>query len=584
MNADDLSDQRYSAADDSSRLMLLGQRKATSELEVEQAEERAKAAGKESQTIITEWFERLKNAGFPELEPLRFDAWASDRDKALAAIGNVRETDAETTGTRKRRDQARSRLAALFTHDQSAPKGDHLAPLLEYADVILGKREAAAERSRLDASALIQAEQDLGEQKKRRKKLEEAIQARKLAWSKALNPAGPSFDIASATTTLDILDELRTAKATMTDIGIKVEGIEKKFRDHAERVGALATILGIDEGGSPTATFGVIKAKLTAARSAESSLETLSETLDARNAEVNDAQARLDAAKEAVGPTMRETGSADETALAAALELSKSLRVLKDAIKETENSIISSGDGYELEELLAQAEGIDTDSLTAKSKTLADTLVALNSDAEELATEHGDAIRAFKNLEIDDGSAVDAATDAEQARAELSALSEDYILKRTQVVTLRWAIERYRQRHQDPMLVRASELFSILTLGRYSALRIDTDSPSPRLLGMLDDGRTMVEVGAMSEGTTDQLFLALRLAAVERSVASATKLPFLADDLFVNFDDERSEAGFRVLAELAKSTQVLFFTHHPHLVAIASEVVGAGSFSEISLV
>ena len=69
----------------------------------------------------------------------------------------------------------------------------------------------------------------------------------------------------------------------------------------------------------------------------------------------------------------------------------------------------------------------------------------------------------------------------------------------------------------------------------------------------------------MSEGTTDQLFLALRLAAVEQSVASGIRLPFLADDLFVNFDDERSQAGFRVFAELARSTQVLFFTHHPIL-------------------
>ena len=87
----------------------------------------------------------------------------------------------------------------------------------------------------------------------------------------------------------------------------------------------------------------------------------------------------------------------------------------------------------------------------------------------------------------------------------------------------------------------------------------------------------------MSEGTTDQLFLALRLAAVEQSVASGIRLPFLADDLFVNFDDERSEAGFRVLAELAKSTQVLFFTHHPHLAAIARSVVGAEVHSECLL-
>ena len=93
----------------------------------------------------------------------------------------------------------------------------------------------------------------------------------------------------------------------------------------------------------------------------------------------------------------------------------------------------------------------------------------------------------------------------------------------------------------------------------------------------------MIEVGAMSEGTTDQLFLALRLAALEQSVAAGVRLPFLADDLFVNFDDQRAEAGFRVLSEVANSTQVLFFTHHPHLAAIAKSVVGAELHSECAL-
>jgi uncharacterized protein YhaN len=41
-------------------------------------------------------------------------------------------------------------------------------------------------------------------------------------------------------------------------------------------------------------------------------------------------------------------------------------------------------------------------------------------------------------------------------------------------------------------------------------------------------------------------------------VRSGLNLLFLADDLFVNFDDQRAEAGFKVLAEVARSTQVLF--------------------------
>src|SRR3546814_2336101 len=56
------------------------------------------------------------------------------------------------------------------------------------------------------------------------------------------------------------------------------------------------------------------------------------------------------------------------------------------------------------------------------------------------------------------------------------------LFRSTEAVTLRWAIEQYRERHQDPMLLRASEIFRRLTIGRYAALRIDSDGPNSRLL------------------------------------------------------------------------------------------------------
>lgn len=77
--------------------------------------------------------------------------------------------------------------------------------------------------------------------------------------------------------------------------------------------------------------------------------------------------------------------------------------------------------------------------------------------------------------------------------------------------------------------------------------------------------------------------LALRLAALEQSVRAGVNLPLLAGDLFVNFHDARAEAGLKVLAEVARSTQVLFFTHHPHLTAIAKSVVSAELHSGCAL-
>jgi uncharacterized protein YhaN len=82
----------------------------------------------------------------------------------------------------------------------------------------------------------------------------------------------------------------------------------------------------------------------------------------------------------------------------------------------------------------------------------------------------------------------------------------------------------------------------------------------------------------MSEGAQDQLFLALRLAVIERAPAGDAKLPFFADDLFVAFDDDRARAGLAVLGELSRTTQVLFFTHHAHLRRLAQDV-----FPELSV-
>ncbi len=113
---------------------------------------------------------------------------------------------------------------------------------------------------------------------------------------------------------------------------------------------------------------------------------------------------------------------------------------------------------------------------------------------------------------------------------------------------------------------------SRLTLGHYAELLVDHDGDKARLGGLTSD-HSVVPVDGMSEGTVDQLFLALRLAAVEDAVEAGSKLPFLADDLFINYDDERAAAGLRVLAELAEKTQVLFFTHHQHLVGLARQAL-----------
>jgi len=74
-------------------------------------------------------------------------------------------------------------------------------------------------------------------------------------------------------------------------------------------------------------------------------------------------------------------------------------------------------------------------------------------------------------------------------------------------------------------------------------------------------GRDEVPVEGMSEGTRDQLYLALRIAALEQHFRANGQMPVVADDLLINFDDRRAAVALRVLAELSHSTQVMVFTH-----------------------
>jgi len=91
-------------------------------------------------------------------------------------------------------------------------------------------------------------------------------------------------------------------------------------------------------------------------------------------------------------------------------------------------------------------------------------------------------------------------------------------------------------------------------------------------------GRDEVPVEGMSDGTRDQLYLALRIAALEQHFRANGPMPVVADDLLINFDDRRAAAALRVLAELSHSTQVMVSTHHRHLLELACATLEADLF------
>ena len=109
------------------------------------------------------------------------------------------------------------------------------------------------------------------------------------------------------------------------------------------------------------------------------------------------------------------------------------------------------------------------------------------------------------------------------------------------------------------MLKRAGELFKVITEGSFASLQVAFDDRDIAYLTGVRPGGSIVPVSGMSSGTADQLYLALRVAAIEDYLDRADALPFVADDLFINFDDDRAAAGFRLLANSVRRRRCFFW-------------------------
>ena len=162
---------------------------------------------------------------------------------------------------------------------------------------------------------------------------------------------------------------------------------------------------------------------------------------------------------------------------------------------------------------------------------------------------------------------------AQQAEALIAGLAqdvEDYARMQLASAVLDQVVEQHRKKNQVPVLDRAGKLFSRLTLGAFMGLDVFIADDGKRVLRAIRaTSNDFVQVDGLSAGTADQLFLALRLASLEVTLENQPPLPLLLDDVLIQFDDRRAMAALSVLGELSTRAQIVLFSHHEHLLALA---------------
>ena len=131
--------------------------------------------------------------------------------------------------------------------------------------------------------------------------------------------------------------------------------------------------------------------------------------------------------------------------------------------------------------------------------------------------------------------------------------------------TLDRATQELQRRFAPQISQRAQELFGKLTGGRYNRLSLDDELTV--YTGAAEE-TTTYDARWRSDGTADQLYLALRLAVSEVLTPDA---PLVLDDALVRFDDDRLRRALEVLGQAAETKQVLLFTCQKREAAVLSE-------------
>ena len=120
--------------------------------------------------------------------------------------------------------------------------------------------------------------------------------------------------------------------------------------------------------------------------------------------------------------------------------------------------------------------------------------------------------------------------------------------------TLEQATAQLQRRFAPRISEAAGQILSRLTQGRYRRLTLGEDFS----LRMGAENETVLRSHQWrSDGTVDQLYLAVRLAVARELTPGA---PLVLDDALVRFDDRRLRAALEVLQEEATNKQVILFT------------------------
>jgi uncharacterized protein YhaN len=301
--------------------------------------------------------------------------------------------------------------------------------------------------------------------------------------------------------------------------------------------------------------------------------ERVSHAIESETATIEDFEESVRAMAAACGLEPTETAAEGSARLASALGQAEraieARRGLVATIEQANSDLVeAAGLGPEADRLRAEMSSGDLATWEAESEAIEELVAAAELDFHKARDAERDLEQDLARLMSSDEIAA-----LEVARSSLATQLKDALEEWIVLGFGRGLLEatftRYEREKQPAVIARASELFTDVTAGRYVRLVAhEDDRAGHHGIDAISARNERVDSGSLSRGTAEQLYLCLRLGLAATHAERTVSLPFVLDDVLVNFDPGRAAAVARAIAALAQSHQVLAFTCHPHVVEV----------------
>ncbi len=523
--------------------------------------------------VERDWARAWTPAGIAPRAPTEMQRWRDRLDDILQRLGKLDAQRANLAALSAALDAGKAATIAFLESAGRTPDRTLAAEILyREAKTRLDELHAAWTEARTRAVSRQCIERDLREAETARTTAQEALAVLMQTWPGAMAgiALAETATPAEAEATLSVWQGIALPKASFERESRSVSTMEADIaafdRDVHEMVDRLAPDLKAD---TTPETLSRLWRQLDAMRRANDVRTRLDGAATQRAALRHETVARRTSNDLRLHHAREALRCADPDALAAALDRLALRQQLENERATLRRDLLETGDALDETALRAERAGLDLDALPGdiEREQLRQTqLLQEISTASALLQQKQSAHDSL--LQGRDANA--AASERAQASAELLSIAESWLLRAAAARLAGRAIERHRARMQDPMIARAGELFAAASDGAFADLVIDYgDDDQPELKARRAEGER-VGIAGLSEGTRDQLFLALRLALLERRTAEP--MPFIGDDLLSSFDEARTLATLRLLAAGGTRRQIILFTHHRHVAELAQTI------------